>query len=247
VCLIGMPHSGQMCPETFLSLTNSGERCSIELAMAASSLLCHNFNQLWCQALNGTQEGKGPRPEFFAMHHSDIAAPPNWLDRLIEEMEARQAVLCSAVVAIKDFRGLTSTALLDVQESKLRRITVRELDSLPETFDAFDVAKAWGLPLEDPRRYVLCANTGLWACRFSGDWVEQVAFENGDRIVQRDGEYVPMVFPEDWMFSSTLAQMQLKVVCTKKFPLIHFGRAPFATGGDNKPWGHKEHDDFFPV
>ena len=246
-CFLGMPHSGQMTPETLFSLTNAGGKCRMLLAYAASSLLCHNFNQLWCQALNGPEEDKpGVRPEFFAMHHSDIAAPTDWLDVLLGELDATGATMVSAAVAIKDFRGLTSTALLDVQENKLRRLTVRELDELPETFAADDIARAWGMPEEDPNRFVLCVNTGLWVCRF-GDWAETICFETGDRIEQRDGKFVPMVFPEDWLFSSTLVSKGFKVAATKKVPVIHFGRAPFATGGENKGWGRLTSDEWFPI
>lgn len=247
VCLLGLPHSGSMTPATMLSLTNAGSRCRIELGISGSSLLCHNFNQLWCQALNRKVDEVRERPSYFAMHHSDLAAPPNWLDDLLTIMGETGATMVSAVAAIKDFRGLTSTALLDVKENTLRRVTVHELETLPETFDAAMLAQAWGLPTDEPDRFVLCANTGLWVCDFRGEWVEQVAFENGDRIERKGDEFVPLVFSEDWLFSSTLAAKGLKVVVTRKVPLIHFGQAPFALGHGNKPWGHTKEDSWFSI
>jgi hypothetical protein len=192
---------------------------------------------LWAETLNTK-----PRPDLFAMHHADLTAKPNWLDDLVDEMIRVDCDLLSCVVAIKDPRGLTSTGLLDVEKQALRRVTIRELEGLPETFGVDELIEAWKLE-GPPENFALCVNTGLWVCRF-GDWAERVQFETGDHI-DRDGDkFTPRVFSEDWMFSATLAAMGLRVKATKKIQTIHYGIAAFGAGGTTPAWGRQEHDDF---
>jgi hypothetical protein len=152
----------------------------------------------------------------------------------------------SCVVAIKDGRGLTSTAVLDSETSKLRRMTVRESHALPDTFGIADVHKAWELP-GAVSRYVLCVNSGLWACKL-GPWSEEVHFTIGDRIDKTDdGKFIPRVFSEDWMFSGELSTRGVKVMATRKVRVLHFGITPFGTGGDGKPWGSYETEGWLDV
>ncbi len=247
LCLVGLPHSGSMTPESMSSLTQASETCRVDVVPQGSSLLCHNFNRLWAHALNMV-----PRPKYFAMHHSDILAPPGWVDLMIAEMEAHDAVMCSAVVAIKDFFGLTSTALMDATDGTIRRVTSHEMALLPKTFDGESLRRLWDVP--DEHEIALCVNTGLWVCRFD-EWAEGICFETGDSITReakpghpRGEEFVARVFPEDWMFSSELAKQGRKVIATQKLSVIHFGRAPFGSGGSNhKSWGSSQTDRWFPL
>jgi hypothetical protein len=240
-CVLGFPHNGGMVPDAMFSLTQASRQIETSVNFAASSLLCHNFNQLWCSALNAS-----PRPDLFALHHADLCAPPGWLDVLTEELVSTGADMVGTVVALKDARGLTSTAILDSETSKLRRLTVKEIAELPETFGIAELHKAWELP-GDVSRYVLCINSGLWVCRM-GDWSEKVCFTIGDRIDKMDdGKFIPRVFSEDWLFSSTLSTMGVKVMVTRKVGVIHFGIAPFGTGGKFRPWGQLEHDEWSDI
>lgn len=236
-CLLGMPSNCWVHSDVVVSIPTAGDRVvEAKVKFAAGSLLCHVFNQLWCDALNTE-----PRPNLFAMHHADVSADPGWLDTLVEEMFHTGADLLSCVIPIKDARGVTSTGLLDTKEGKLRRVTVRELAALPETFGERELVEAWKLEGE-PGRYVMCANTGLWVCKF-GAWAESVCFEIHDRIEKdADGAFVARVFSEDWLFSSTLATMGLTVKATQKIPVIHYGTHAFAAGGDVPPWGRVGHD-----
>lgn len=239
VVFLGMPHSGSMCPESMVSMgqaSNGG--LDVQLQMQGSSLLVRNFNGLWCDALNAD-----PRPTYFAMHHSDIAAPPGWLDRLVEILDRESATMVSATVAIKSFDGFTSTALLDTKTSLRRRLTVRESLELPEVFGARDVAELFGI---DPERSALLLNTGLWVCRFAGEpWIEDVCFETGDDIRRgEDGKFRTYVFPEDWLWAAMLQAKGLKVIGTRAVPTVHFGRTPYAMGGERKPWGGLEKDEW---
>lgn len=232
---VGLPHSGQMCPETMMSLgsASAGRTLDVSMGFHGSSLLCRNFNALWCEALN-----LEPRPDYFAMHHADITAPGGWLDKLVAKLEEHDADMVSAVVAIKDFHGLTSTAVLDLETSKRRRLTVAETLSLPEVFGADEAGALFGLA---PGKSVLMVNTGLWVCRFDAEWVESVCFETGDDIRKgEDGKFRAHVFPEDWLWSAMLAQKGLKVLATRAVETVHFGRTPFVMG--SKPWGGLKED-----
>jgi hypothetical protein len=240
-CVLGFPHNGSMVPDAMFSLTQASQKIDTKVNFAASSLLCQNFNQLWCSALNDS-----PRPDLFALHHADLCAPPGWLDMLTEEMIDKGADMMGTVVAIKDPRGLTSTAVLDSKTSTLRRVTIREAALLPETFGIADIVKAWELP-GDADRYVLCVNSGLWVCRMA-PWCETVFFTIGDRIDKtEDGKFVPRVFSEDWLFSADLATKGVKVMCTRKVGVIHFGISPYGTGGRHQAWGRMEHDEWLAV
>lgn len=73
------------------------------------SLLASNFNKLWCGALNEVHQGG--RVDYFAMIHDDIGPEDFWLDKLIDELEAKQLDILGVAVPIKDGRGITSLAL----------------------------------------------------------------------------------------------------------------------------------------
>src|SRR4051812_1607979 len=67
------------------------------------SLLPWNCNRHWCAALN---HRRSDQLQWFAMLHADVAPEPWWLDKLIAEAEKQGADLLSAIVPIKDERGL---------------------------------------------------------------------------------------------------------------------------------------------
>jgi hypothetical protein len=152
------------------------------------------FNKLWCQALNErTQRGL----THFAMHHSDIQAEPGWLDILLEEQRKVGADVLSAVIPIKDQRGLTSTGLRDPVTGRIRRLTMREVMKLPVTFEAADT---------DAGDQWLMVNTGLWVCDFTKPWVEEVCFSILDAVVREEDRFVPKALSEDWNFSGWCAR-----------------------------------------
>jgi len=242
VVFLALPHSGSMCPESMVSIGQaSGGRFDVSIDAQGSSLLVRNFNQLWATALNLPE-----RPKYFAMHHSDIAAPPGWIDVLIDTLEEQKADMVSAVVAIKSFDGMTSTAVLDLETKARRRLTVTEVSKLPPVFDGADAGALFGI---NPERSVLLVNTGLWVCRFADQpWIEDVCFATGDEIRKgEDGKFQAHVMPEDWLWSLTLSGRGLKVLATSAVPVVHFGRTPFAMGGERKPWGGAEKDAWVPT
>jgi len=168
-----------------------------------SSLLTHGFNKAWSGCLT-------LRKKFglthFAMIHSDIAAKPGWADVLVQEMEANDADLISAVVPIKDDRGLTSTALDTGDEYSPTRLTMKEIFDRPETFT-------------EPN---LLVNTGLWVIRLDRPWAEHLLFRQQDQILKLpDGRFLARTNPEDWDFSRQVRRFGGKIFATRKTPLYH--------------------------
>lgn len=194
-----------------------------------SSVLTDAHNQGWATALS-----QKPRPDYFAQQHSDVVGEPGWLDILLEEIEKHEADLVSAAVAIKDTRGLTSTTVFDLATGKHRRITMRELMELPETFSVEDVPWA-------PHGSVLCTNTGLWACKF-GPWCEKVVFTIRDFIsCDENGTWTVGFWPEDWQFAMDAARLGQKIMVTRRACVQHIGTFPFR---NDRAWGSLEHDEW---
>lgn len=225
VIFLGMPRYGpQANAAASLAFVMASEKHgNIYRLDRETSLLANGFNQLWCAMLNNRDQGF----THFAMIHADVCPQPGWLDMLLDELDATGADLVSAVVPIKDKRGITSTGLDNPNDPwNVRRLTLREIFDKPATWD-------------EPG---LLLNTGLWVCQV-GDWCERVHFEIQDRIRKRDdGLFYPEVIPEDWGFTRQLRALGVKVRATRKVELYH-ERAEFHT---RHAWGHWATDeDYF--
>lgn len=237
---LGLPHSGTIATDSISSLVAASlGRYDMQIGAAASSLLCYNFNRLWADALNCE-----PRPDFFAMHHSDIAAPDGWVDVLIETLEQERADMVSAVVPIKTARGLTSTGVVDIDQARRRRLTVREVATLPPVFDAKIAGALCGV-----KNAALIVNTGLWVCRFAAlPGVEELHFHMGDsiRVDEASGKFRARCLPEDWMWSIDFAARGHKIVATTRVPVRHYGHTAFAIGV-GPLWGQSQPDEWEPT
>lgn len=201
------------------------ERSLLQLA-SKSSLLNHCFNTLWSSALNC-------RDQFgvthFAMIHSDIGPSPWWLDTLLDELVRLDADVVSAVVPMKGPAGLTSTAVDSDDPWEPRRLMMREVHKLPETFGPEDV----GGPL--------LLNTGLWVCDLRKPWAEDVVFNSMERIIKKpDGEYEPQVISEDWLLSRRLNEFGCKLYATRRVAVEHEGTIEFT---NTHPWGTESRDE----
>lgn len=198
-----------------------------------------DMNVLWVDALNDAAAGGCTH---FAMLHSDIVPEEGWLDILLTELETHRADLVSAVVPIKDKRGLTSCGIGDVNDpwNPFRRFTMREIMQMPETFTVEDT--------EHPDRYLL-HNTGCWCCdlrnpvfRALDDNGELIAFMNFPlRVVQGpDGQLVHQRESEDWFFSRQLHRLGVRTLSTRKVSLTHQGSMDFP---NSEAWGLFKHDE----
>lgn len=173
----------------------------------------HNFNMIFCEAL---RQRHSENVDHFAMLHTDIGAERAWIDTLIEELDRTGADIMSVVVAIKDNRGLTTTGVRYPGVWGTRRLTMKEVMRLPETFAITDT---------DEPDQILAINTGCWVARFPKDgWPDRFpGFQNEHRIVWRNGEPVPDFDSEDWLFSDWAHAQGLKVYATRKVKAFHRG------------------------
>lgn len=203
--------------------------CDVERAEGQSSFLTKTFNDLWCAALNRRALGF----THFAMIHADIIPQPGWLDVLLAELIRLDADVVSAVSPLKTPHGWTSTAIaIDDDDPWLRRrLAMKEVYDLPETFCAADV----GGPL--------LLNTALWVCRLDRPWCEQVCFDVFNRIVRdKDGLWHAEAISEDWLFSAALNRLGAKLYATRKVTLNHDGGKLYPT---DHVWGTQERDEVF--
>lgn len=218
----------------YYSLRDDG-RHTAKTCSPSGSLLARSFNDAWAKALDMYEAGE---IDAFAMQHADIGPGVGWLSTLIDEMESSGADVVSAVVPIKDDRGLTSTAVDDSGDIwRPRRLTMTQVKELPTTFGDAEV----GGPI--------LLNTGLWVCRL-GPWALQEDADGNAKIRFRiqdvirrlaDGKRAPGVIPEDWDFSRQLRAEGLTLKATKAVKLLHFGETFFP---NNSVWGwEKDHQN----
>jgi|SRR5581483_3389515 len=172
----------------------------------ASSLLTWSFNTAWVHALNLR---KSAGITHFLLWHSDVQPMgEDWLRVFLDEFESNEADVLSAIIPIKDSRGLTSTAL-DTDEWRPKRITTHEANEV--------------LPVSWTNELLLI-NSGLMLCDFTKPWVEKICFTMRDEIVQQpDGEWVVRCEPEDWNFSRQCRRLGLKLVATRAVTVQHHG------------------------
>lgn len=208
---LAVPSRGSISLPTnaaLLQCGGSGHR----LKTFSCSLLTLSFNTLWCEALNARRDGI----THFVMLHDDVGPiDDGWIDTLLAEQQKAKADILSAVIPIKDERGLTSTAVYDRRTNRMRRLTMTEVTELPPTFDA----ERAGYP-----GCVLLPNTGLWVCDFTRPWVEEICFTIRDKnFVGPEGKWVAQCFSEDWDFGIQAQRLGLRVCATTAVKLIHRG------------------------
>lgn len=233
IICVGMPARDQwVCQSAELArhnCVNAGTKV-IDLFLPPCPLLNHNFNRYWAEALNQRDESGATH---FAMIHNDVCPEHGWANVLLDELTRLDADVVSAIVPLKDWRGLTSTAAYDGDPWQRKRLSMREVCELPDdTFDSFD-----GLPL--------LLNTGLWICDIRKDWCDDWHFRSEERIVDRNGRRVAEVLPEDWAFSHWLNQRGAATYATRKIKLRHVGSLDFHA--DGQPWGTSQTDEESPL
>jgi hypothetical protein len=185
------------------------DRVLIHQTTTQCSLLPHGFNMLW-------QDAQRKDFDYFLMLHADVEPiEHDWVDILVGEMDATGADLLGAVIALKDSRGMTSTAIGSLEDPwKRTRLTLSQCSGLPETFSARDC----GCP-DRP----LLINTGCMLIDLRKPWVENAWFQINNRI---NGESVECE-PEDWFFSRQAFEAGAKAYATRKVRTYHHGDVRF--------------------
>jgi len=222
----------------------AGDRFDVVLKTETSSALGKCFNQLYCHALNGRERGQGI--SHLAMLHGDVIPYPRWLDTHYGELTRLGADAICTVIPLKDRRGVTSTAVgwPDDDWKAARRLTLKQVHRLPETFCIRDLIEAG---LAEPGQCLL-GNTGCWLLDIRKPWATgtdergdlRCFFTIRDRIRRGpDGLWAPQMAPEDWNFSRMLAREGAAVWATRKVAAQHAGHQVFS---NESPWGEWEED-----
>jgi hypothetical protein len=191
---------------------------------ASGSILTFCFNRLLADFLTVR---KKYQVDYLAWVHDDIGAPMCWADIYREEMQKYKIDMLAAVVPLKDHRGLTSTAMETDNPWAPRRLTMKEVFDLPETFT-------------DPK---ILLNSGLWLARADADWLGSFCWQQQDqmiKMVEVDGSerYIARTISEDWDWSRKIKYRGGSLYATRKVPLYH--EHPQFT--NMKVWGEWETD-----
>jgi hypothetical protein len=228
VVFLGLPHRDDFSVGTLYGVMRAGTKARVIVRDCSSSILTYCFNQLWAMALNARLEAGLTH---FAMMHSDVGPQDGWMDIMLDELEMSGADLISAVIPLKDARGLTSTAFRHPDTGAFRRLTMTEAVHVTSPFDAAGAGMAG---------HTLLVNTGLWVMRLDRPWVEELYFRQGDGIMRaEDGRFAPVSMPEDWMFSLDVHRLGGKVVATRSVGVDHKGDTIFS---NDVAWGTWVHD-----
>jgi hypothetical protein len=197
---------GHVSGGALLKLSQSKRLKGVAFFEMTGSILTASFNTCWCWGLNARKAGL----THFLLMHADIKPEnmdPPWIDIMLGEMEKAQADVLSAIVPIKDARGVTSTAL-DTNKWHPVRITQKQAKTLPVTWTCDQ----------------LLTNTGLMLVDFRKPWVEKVCFHINDEIyADENGEWKPSCEPEDWNFARQCHALGLRVFATRAVEINHFG------------------------
>ena len=227
--LLGIPSNGSVHVGTMIGAMQGSSRYDVAyIPGGLSSDPTGNFNTILCFALN---EGA----DRLAFCHADIAPEGQWIDVLMDEMDATGCEFLSVVAPIKDRRGLTSVGLgyPGFNWSPIQRFTMKEICEFPETFSAADIGH------EDK---VLLHNSGLWLLDLAAPFLQKTtadgtalcSFEFRHRRVRKDGVWTAQKESEDWFFSRKLHEHGVCSLVTRKVKLKHHGNFGF---GNDGPWG----------
>lgn len=190
----------------------------VTVGHGSNSLTANAFNDLFVAALDLRDAG---RVTHFAMIHSDVTPEnPAWLDELYEEMESAGAMLCSAVIAIKedtpDVRVSTAVGNRHDPWRPCRTFRVSDRATQPTTFGREEL----GL---EPHE-VLLVNTGLWLTDLTHPaWDDFPGFSVMSRVATVDGRRKAQCRPEDWEMSRHLDRHGARYVATWRPRIGHTG------------------------
>lgn len=229
---LALPRSGQVEPESRLSAyvtCTQSKQFQLGVDDEMSSALTLNFNTMWSKFLSSYYQ-------YFAMLHADVYPNGPWIDILAECLRLHNGDIVHAVCAIKDERGLTSTAIGDPVDPwrPVRRISMQEVVNLPPVFALEDL----GLLLYKGDRCLL-PNTGCMLIK-RGEWCNNFCFTVQNRIICTDGKYKAQFEPEDWNLGRYAHSKGLRVLGTTLVKTQHYGRAAF---DNHTSWGNWKYDE----
>jgi len=214
----------------FTALQASREH-NVMFGKADSSACTMMFNILLLQALEERARGNA---DYFLLWHSDVVPEPLFVDKMVRIAREKNAEVLSAIIPIKDEKGLTSTALDEVVGDypalwRVRRLTMREIMQKEPTFT-------------DPK---ILVNTGLLLIDLKAPWADKFHFHFDDNIIEYHGRRLPAIIPEDWMFSRDIRALGAGPQwVTREVAVRHFGDTAYP---NNQVWGTVETDVVAPT
>jgi hypothetical protein len=233
------PHIRFTLAQSAFCCIAKGHQMEIVGADAAS---WDNMNVLWCTALNAA---KNHGVTHFAMIHADIVPvlDQDWVNIMLADMAERDLDFISAVVPIKDTRGMTSSGIGDPADPWVpyRRFTMHEIYSFPPTFNQDEI----GYPSKD---WYLNHNSGMIIAdlrkpvfrKSLPDGEMAIWFEFRKRMYfDENGEAKLVGESEDWNISRRLWLAGAKTAITRKPALKHYGMVGHP---NTHPWGDQLHD-----
>lgn len=232
---IGVPtYDGRIEESVMNAMFGASQQGGHMMQVTAHSLLAHNFNRLWCMALNSR---KDQGTTHFAMLHADVGPEGDWLKKMLMVMDQTESDIVGCVIPLKGPKGLTSIGIDRPTEKDpwlAQRLSLKEIFALEPTFT-------------DER---LLVNTGLLLIDITKPWVDEkdengelkAKFEINDRIVFKDGKYQAQVEPEDWGFCRKARKLGAKITATRTVKIRHIGRAEYL---NTLVWGTCESDPFW--
>lgn len=247
---LALPHyAGKLDSRALKPIFDSGKYGVVYTKTRGHSLLAHNFNQMWCEALN-MRKSHGVT-HFIMLHDDVIPVQNNWAEILYQEQIKTGADLVSVVIPLKGPDGLTSTAWEEHNEIECtrlilpagaidkrqtfkdnwacRRMTMTEVFKYPPTFTMPGIL----------------VNTGCFIADIRKPWAEKVVFTIMDAIVKKpDGTLFPIVLSEDWNLSKQIRREGGVIYATRKVEVAHRGQNDYM---NNEPWGTASHDPNWEV
>lgn len=202
---------------------NGKAALSIEFMATSATPFC--FNRLLASAV-------ASNADYWVLLHSDLGAKQiDWLPMMLSDMQAEGLSVLSAVAAIKDESGVTSTAL-DTREHFPRRLTLAEIHAGPDVLTNEKAKRIYGYPL--------LINTGMmvWDMSVMRQHVSGLPFEFHDcwrDQMTPNGMQMHAAFqPEDWLMSKRLNALNIPFGATKRVHTVHKGGKEFDS---SQIWG----------
>ena len=253
---LAMPRGGDQVTAAALeaALQDHGPGLSVTFEGHPSSLLQFGYTELWAKCLNSKKDY-----DWLAMLHSDVVPRGPFLRTLIEQAIAGGFEVMHSPQAIKEVRGITSTMgafSLDPWALK-RRLTVTELQHLPDTFGVEEINACLGWDA----KYLL-PNSGCIVIKLGPAWRRFPGFHcltrssvwfPGTREVipaadvtdvrfEDPHQFVAQVVDEDALLGLWCAERGLKVGGTRLVPSNHHGLGQYPNDCE---WGTSDVDEAY--
>lgn len=152
-------YNGEVRQETATRIMKQATVLPNIIKIHGSSALTMNCNQMWAEALDmrdkfrkdvlertDLPDDKKYNLKWFAMCHADIVPEEMWVDKLIKIADERGLDMLSAVVPIKDTKGISSTAIEveGIDHFPFMRISQAQIwdKNFPVTFTKEEVVNA---------------------------------------------------------------------------------------------------------